>query len=413
MANIRSLTRKWRTMGPVAWAEHEYGYIMADGAPIRLEAWQRAALQAWWDNRQDVSTLAISNIKKVGKTTLNAVLLAWRWLCIPGEHFAAANDKDQSSGRQFGMVAKMAERHPILRNAVNQTKTLLTFEPTGSTLEALEVDAAGRAGAPELRTISHTEAWGIQTELARRAWEELTPPPGLTHGLPALRIADSYAGWEGESETWHELVDRGLAGDPIGTDWPIYQAGGLVLFHLAGLEAQGRCFRGSDERRAIYYADQAQELRGNTFKRLHLNLRTQAEGAFIDAADWDALIIDGYRCPGPGADVTLTVGLDLAPKHDHAALVAVYPIDDGDGGQRLGLGPYRIWRPRGELDFGAVEETLVDLAQGYAVACIVFDPYQGSYLAQRLRDQGLRLVEYPQTVGRLTEAGNALFDAIK
>lgn len=413
MTKTEDLIEHWRQIGPAEWAESPWGWIMATGDPIELEEWQRALLAAWWERRDVVMTLCISNIKKVGKTTLNALLTAWRWLVLPGEHFIAANDRDQSVGRQFAMIDKMAERNPILENAVHQTRTLLTFEPTGSTLEALEVDAAGRAGAPELRTVSHTEAWGIQTELARRAWEELTPPPDLCYGLPALRIADSYAGWEGESEVWHELVDRGLAGDPIGDDWPLYQTGGLLLFHMEGIEAQERCFRGADARQAIYYEDQRQELRGNTFKRLHLNQRTQAEGAFIEAADWDALLVDDYRCPGPGADVMLTVGLDLAPKHDYAAAVSIWEIDDQDEGQWLALGPYRIWRPGRELDFTAVEEWLAKLAQDYYVRSVVFDPYQATYMMQRLREQGLNVTEYPQTVGRLTEAGNALYDAIK
>lgn len=414
MSKTDELIVHWREIGPLAWAEGPYGWLMIDGDPIELSPWQRAVLLAWWQRREMVMTLGISNIKKTGKTTVNAVLTAWRWLVLPGEHFIAANDRDQSEGRQLAMIDKMVERHPILRNAVSQTKTLLTFEPTGSTLEALEVDAAGRAGAPELRTVSHTEAWGVQSELARRAWEELTPPPDLCQGFPALRIVDSYAGWEGESDVWHSLVDRGLAGEELEGTWPLYRSGGLLLFHLQGIEAQERCFRGTEERRAIYYEDQRQELRGNSYKRLHLNQRTQAEGAFIEAADWDALIVEGYRCPSPRtAGVSLTVGLDLAPKHDYAAAVSVWRVEDNDEGHWLALGPYRIWRPGRELDFSAVEEWLSDLCKNYHIRRVVYDPYQGTYLAQRLRDEGLTIEEYPQTVSNLTRAGNALYDAIK
>src|SRR3990167_3445733 len=233
MSRVSDLVREWREAGPVAWAESAYGWLDVDGEPIRLEPWQRAVLTAWEAHRDAVTTLAVSNVQKTGKTLLNAVLLAWRWLALPGEHFAAGNDFDQSAGRQFEMVASMVRRHPYLRRTVKVGKAELVFTPTGSTVKALSTDAAGNAGANHL-TASHTEAWGIVYEAGIRAYEELTPPPGRTYGLPALRICDSYAGYEGESTAWHGLVDRGLAGERIDVDWPIYRAGGLLPVHKDG-----------------------------------------------------------------------------------------------------------------------------------------------------------------------------------
>lgn len=401
-------------MGPASWAEHTVGWIMDDGISIRLTDWQRAILAAWWEHQDTTSTLAISNVKKTGKTTLDAILLAWRWLALPGQHFVCANDLDQSTGLQFRMIARMVDRHPFLAQHVVATRTRLVFTPTGSELEALSVDAAGSAGANHL-TSSHTEAWGIQYEESIRAWEELTPQPGRFWALPALRIADSYAGWEGESDTWHALVDRGLAGDRVSEEWPIYRAGGLLLFHMAGYEAQERCFRGNAEERATYYEDQRQSLRAGTFRRLHLNERTSSEGAFILAEDWDALILPEFPCPAPGADVSLVVGLDLATKHDCAAAVSVFPVEVPDVDVTcMALGPYKIWWPRGEeLDLSAVEEWLSELAQDYQVTSVRYDPYQSVYLAQRLSAQGLPVEEFPQTVANLTAAGNSLYDAIK
>ena len=42
--DIKRLAEQWRELGPVAWAEHAYGWIGIDGEPITLEPWQRAAL---------------------------------------------------------------------------------------------------------------------------------------------------------------------------------------------------------------------------------------------------------------------------------------------------------------------------------------------------------------------------------
>ena len=409
MAMIADLVGRWRAMGPVAWAESAYGWVMEDGEPITLTSWQRAVLGAWWRHRETTSTLAISNVKKTGKTSLDAVLLAWRWLTLPGLHYACANDLDQSTGRQFSMVAAMSARHPLLRQHVKVTGTKLTFEPTGATLEALAVDAAGVAGANHL-TSSHTEAWGVQYEGAVRAWEELTPQPGQFWGYPALRIADSYAGWEGESETWHGMVDRGVAGKRIARKWPVYKADGLLLFHMAGEEAQERCFRGAAAQRRVYYRDQRAELRPGSYQRLHLNERASSEGVFILPEHWDACILAGYRCPGPNRDIDLFVGLDVGIRHDYTAAVSVFRREG-----LLWLGPYRIWKPTkaGDVDLSAVEQWLADLWRDYGAVKVAADPYQAQHLIQRLGQRGMRVDEYGQTVANLTVVGNTLFDVVR
>ncbi len=67
MSKMNELVQEWREMGPIAWAEGIYGWIGPDGKSVTLELWQRAVLAAWWEHREIVSTLAVSNIKKDGK----------------------------------------------------------------------------------------------------------------------------------------------------------------------------------------------------------------------------------------------------------------------------------------------------------------------------------------------------------
>ena len=136
---IAELVKAWRDMSPADWAENPYGWIMDTGEPIQLLPWQRAVLDAWWERRDVASTLAISNIKKSGKTLLDAILLCWRWLTLPGEHFAAGNDMDQASGRQFVEIARMVGRHSVLSEYVKVGRKRLELETTQSTLEALSL----------------------------------------------------------------------------------------------------------------------------------------------------------------------------------------------------------------------------------------------------------------------------------
>jgi len=411
MSKASELVKHWREVGPIAWAQGVYGWIGPDGKPITLEPWQRAILAAWEASRGEISTVAISCVKKTGKTTVNAIFTAWRWLALPGTHFCSGNDFDQSAGLQFEMIGAMVRRHPYLKSAVRATGKQLTYLPTGSTVTALAVDAAGNAGANHL-TVSHTEAWGIVYEAGIRAYEELTPPPGSFYGLPALRVCDSYAGYEVESKTWHGLVDRGVAGERVSEEWPIFRAGALLLFHMEGEEAQSRCFRGNSREAATYYTDQQAQLRPGAFQRYHLNHRASGEGAFVSAEQWEAC-----RVPGLTNEGRLVLGADASTTRDLTALVG---CGWNPAARRVEAVYCRTWTPkRGILRGGrptvdlekTIQAEILRLHQARRLSAVVYDPYQLHSIALALQRAGVRMIEMPQTVARV-ESDQALYDAI-
>lgn len=410
--SANDLVNHWRSIGPVEWAESAYGWIGLDGQPIKLTPWQRAVLSAWWENREVVTTLGVSNTKKTGKTFVNSVLLAWRWLALPGLHFAVGNDMEQSAERQLKQIAEMIRQNDYLSHNTRVTDKEIEFKPTGSEIVALAVDAAGNAGANHL-TASHTETWGIIYEPGIRAYEELTPPPGRSFGFPALRICDSYAGYEGESTVWHELVDRGIVGEKLPGDWPIYLSGGLMLFHMQGPEAQERCFRGTPEEAAIYYADQRKTLRTGSFERLHLNKRSTGSEAFIPLEDWDDCVIPDHRPILPSHDFHVYLGVDASIKHDSAAVVAVTYDQEIN---KVVLIRHRIWQPTSSdpLDIDQTIGSFIrELDKGYSIAQVNYDPYQLHDLSGRLRSDGINMVEFAQSVPNLTSMGSNLYELIK
>lgn len=416
MAKINELVAAWRDTDPVTWAQSQYGWVGTEGQPVALTAWQSAVLTAWWQNRADVSTLAISNTKKTGKTFLNAVLTAWRWLSLPGLHFAVGNDLDQSTGRQFYEIAEMTRRHPFLADLVRVTGKILTFEPTGSQLVALPLDAAGNAGANHL-TASHTEAWGILSEAGVRAYEELTPPPGRFYGLPALRVLDSYAGFDGQSTTWHKLVDRGLTGKRLAGDWPIYREGGLLLFHMEGEAAQGLCYRGDPADAEAYYEEQRMTLRPNAYARMHLNQRVSGESAFLPEGAWEGCLDATLKPLQPGDRRRLVFGADASTSRDLTALVGV-EYDQRAEVYRVAYvkvwkpqrGLFRAGRPTIDLD-ATIGAEILRLHKAGNVAAVIADPYQLHAILIGFERAGIKTIELPQTSGRV-EADSSLFDAI-
>ena len=109
----------------------------------------------------------------------------------------------------------------------------------------------------------------------------------------------------------------------------------------------------------------------------------------------------------------LWVGVDASVKRDSTAIVAC-TWDQERSKVRLVL--HRVFQPtvKEPLDFEAtVEHTLLDLHERFNVQEVRFDPYQLVSVAQGLTGQGLPMVEFPQTVGNLTEASSNLYELIK
>ena len=403
---ITQLLEEWARLGPARWAQDRYGWITEDGGPVVLADWQAAVLDAYWQRRGKVSTLFISTTKKAGKTWLNSALTCFRWLTMPGIHFCLGNDWDQGAMLQAAMIGAMAKRHPVLKRLVQEKRDRLVFVPTGSELHTLPADYSGSAGH-NFKTVSFTEIWAFTYEGHVRLWEELTVPPLSS----ALRIVDSYAGFENESSLLQRVWDRGLSGDLVSETWPIYLTGQQLSYIHQGEDAQARCWRGTEAERLAYYAEQAATLRPGTYNRLHLNQWASSEDAFIMPEQWDALIDASYQLPEPSKAVRLFIAVDIGVKRDHSAVVSVYR--DEAGGLRLG--PFRVWKPISgqEVDLQAVENYLYDLWLLWGVVSLVGDPSQFLHIKQRLESRGVIVKEFLQTTGNLTEAGNALFDVVR
>lgn len=102
------------------------------------------------------------------------------------------------------------------------------------------------------------------------------------------------------------------------------------------------------------------------------------------------------------------VGVDMALKHDSVAVVATQVDDDG----RFLL-ESKIWFPDGtKIDVAAVENHLRALHRRYEVTSIAYDPAFFERSAQALEDDGLPMVEFPQSPQRMVPACQVAYEAI-
>lgn len=162
--------------------------------------------------------------------------------------------------------------------------------------------------------------------------------------------------------------------------------------------------------------------RQGVFKTKHLNIWVQSRSAFFNMQRWadchdPALRLDdmaGRRC---------ILSLDLASKSDIAALEILFPEPDGGcvvfGRHYLpeetvttaGNDHYRGWAASGALtvtdgamiDFGRIEEDILDLAKRFDVIEVAYDPFQAAMLIQRLMAVGIPVIEYRQIVQNMSD----------
>jgi len=388
--------------------------ILGNGDHISLEPHQKAIFDHAFafdeDGKLPYSIIVYSCPKKSGKTALNAAVMAyWAYnIEAPNEIICVANKRDQAIARGFRETKNYIYRNPALESETVRITDRIVELKNGTTILAIPNDFAGEAGSNHGLT-TWDELWGFTTERDRRLYDELTPVPTRKN---SIRFISTYAGFEGESalleDLYHVIFDQqgnvkeGIE-RPLGEDFPAYTKGELFMYwdHEARMPWQ------TDE----YYRIQEQQLRANTYLRLHKNLWVSSEAGLFNMDRWDACVNPKHRPPLPDKSVHLYVGVDASVKKDRSAVVSVYR----ENGIKK-LGPKRFWQPTAEdpMDLEeTMEKYLEELYEGYTLQTVKYDPFQFHRSATTLKKKGLPMEEYPQVSSNLTEMGQNLYDLVE
>lgn len=121
---------------------------------------------------------------------------------------------------------------------------------------------------------------------------------------------------------------------------------------------------------------------------------------------WDLLLDTQYHLiKGAGT----FVGLDVGIKRDSTAVVCVQVREDG----RLHA-VSKIWLPKKDepVDIEQVMEYIRQLSNEYKIAAVSFDPRFFDVPAKMLYDEGIPMVEIPQSVERMTPIIGNLYELI-
>jgi len=344
-----------------------------------------------------------SGPKKSGKTTLAAMRALYDAVITGGRYAEVniyANDQEQAVSRVFQAAKRIIEASPLLmQEGPILLATKITFPRTGAVIEAHSSDYAGAAGGnPNLSLFD--ELWGYTTEASHRLFDECVPPPTRAR---ACRLTVTYAGFSDESDLLEALYRRGLKGKQVAPD--LYAGDGMLMLWTNKFTAPWQTEAWREQMR--------QQLRPHQYLRLIENRWVSSESSFIDMDWWDACTDRALAPVAIDRDLPVWVGLDASTKRDSTAIVAVTWDDDA---KRVRLVWYRVFVPtrKDPIDFETmIEETVLNLAERYKLQRVVYDPFQMAATAQRLVKAGIRMEEYPQTVPRLTETSNNLYELIK
>jgi phage terminase large subunit-like protein len=342
--------------------------------------------------------------KKSGKTGFAALHMLATVLLFGGryaEGYALANDLEQAQSRVFQATSRIVAASPLLAQGTEITRDRINFSQTfgNASIHAIASDYAGAAGANP--TIScFDELWAFTTERSRRLWDEMVPPP--TRKI-ACRLTVTYAGFEGESNLLSDLYKRGMTQPEIGKS---LRAGDgiLMAWHHTPI---------APWQTEAWIAEMRRSLRANQFLRMIGNWFVTSESSFVDLEKWDACVDPDATPMISAPDLPVYVGIDASVKHDSTAVVAV-TFDKAT--QRVRLVAHRVFQPSPDepLDFEAtIEAFVLDLAKRFAVRKVLFDPYQMQSTSQRLARAGIRIEEFPQSMGNLTLASQNLYDLIE
>jgi hypothetical protein len=168
---------------------------------------------------------------------------------------------------------------------------------------------------------------------------------------------------------------------------------------------------GSDPLNVRDVASRYHQIPPNEFARYHLGIWTTGAQAWLPDGAWDACARPDITIPD-GADVCL--GFDGSWTEDSTALVVV-SIPANDGVPHLDVAG--AWeKPGGAghewvVDILEVEETIRQACRRWQVREIATDPYGYRRSYKILEDEGLPIVDYPQSAQLMTPATQAFREA--
>lgn len=400
------------------------------GKPFKLEDWQRAIVGAMygWKCRSTglrrYREVFIYVPRKNGKTMIAAglVLVALFLDEEPGAQvYSAAADREQAAlvyRQAAGMIARNETLDPLCK--MYRSFKSIELPGTNSVYKALSSEADTKHGlgahmviVDELHAHPNADLVDVlQTSMGSRTNPLLVHITTADYDRPSIcNTKHDYAckvrdGIFDDASFLPVIYEASESDDWTDPDvWA--KANPNIGVSVREEYLQRECKRAQNE--PSYE---------NTFKRLHLNIKTQQDIRWLPMSSWDACgdqPVPSGPCYG---------GLDLASTTDIAAFVLFWPetgslvpwfwvpADNAEKREKRDRVPYMTWAregvitatPGNVIDYNYIRAEINKLCDLYQVEHIGYDPWNAQMVAQQLQDEdGLPLLKFRQGFTSMNE----------
>lgn len=424
--------------------------------PARLLPWQKLFIMHLFEEteegRRRYRWALLGLPKKNGKTEL-AAWLALYFLIGDGEPspwIAVAASADHQADLVFGAARRCAEWSPTLRHITECYDKEITVPSIPGAKLVRVAASSGTNDGPSWHVVICDEFHEWKGKKGQDTHTVLTNGVGAREQPLILQITTAGFDVDGTICGQHYLLGRDLVADPD-ID-PTY----LFWWYEADLRPREDGTVPDYRDPAVwmdanpswgltlpdpeaYLRDQVTKKTEAEFKRYFLNVWVEAEDLWLPAGAWEACRVLEAESSGLATDeegnlaldpsLPLFVGSDGALKRDSFATVAVQWQKDSEGRERLVTKAW-IWenpfpvghhaRSSWKLNLGEpvghwreLRDQFPEPAlEGEPGPAFGYDPRFLEYAAQTAAEEGLNMVEFPQTDARMCPASELLYTVI-
>jgi phage terminase large subunit-like protein len=370
--------------------------------PLRVRPWQRELIAATWDSRPRPRLAGWMLPRGQGKSSLTAVLALYELLAgAEGAQVVVVATDERQAGIVHRVASRMVELHPELEGRVQQYADQLTVPSRGSSFQVLPavpkrlegldftmaiVDEAGRVD----QEVYEVVAMATGKQQASVVLAIGTPGPELEHTVLGRLRAYAIDHPDDPSLVWREFSAAGFEHHPVDCRhcWELANPALGDFLAVDGLEAV-----------------LPPKMREASFRRARLcQLTDTLEEAWLPPGSW-ASCTDVDKVIPDGDEVVLAFDGSF---NGDTTVLTVATVD-----QRPHIDLVALWEAAGtQVSIVDVEAAIRAACRRWRVLEIAADPFRWARSLQLLEGEGLPVMEYPQSPGRMTPATARFYEAV-
>jgi len=377
------------------------------GEPLEFTAWQKWLLRALFERDAETQRLRyrralIGLPRKQGKSLMLSAVAVYGMIAgeSGAEVYVVAGDRQQAR-IIFNEAKQQIQMSPTLSSECRVYRDAVEMPRFGSVFRVLSSEFKGQAGLnPSL--VLFDELWNQTTP---DLYDQMTLGSGAR--IEPLIVSITTAGYDldtvaGRLYRYGKQAAAGEVDDPTFGFWwweapPECSIDDERAWGIANPNLREGLLDPDDMRTAMRQSDES------AFRRWRLNQWVGNQESWLPAGAFEQCRSDEELDP----DLPSFVGIDMALKHDSIAVVVAQPQED-----KVVIRA-KVWNPLEQaVDVATVEDHLRLLHRTYNIREFAFDPALFTRSAEVLADDGLPMVEYPQSAARMVPASNNAYRLI-